>query len=635
MQASPNPDADIVSLTGPSFRLYTTEQGLAANAVQAIAFDSKGQLWLGAQGGASVYDGHAFHTVVFPGAKPSLIVNALLGAADGSMWFGTLDAGLFRLLDGKWEHYDSHSGLPSDEVRALLETTEPNGKRVLWAGTTQGLVRWIDGQWQAVGDHTQTINVLQAGSDGVIWIGTLSGLVRWQDGKQTLFDRKDGLPDKEIRCLLQDDKGLWVGTEHGLATFTQGRFARVSEVPEITVSSLTGNGGEIWIGTYGAGLFHLRDGDWEHFDKNGRLQDDNVRVVATGVGPGKKNLWLGLDIGLAHFVEGGWRSFGAQSLLRAKPTSLLEVPRAEKASAYWFAFENALVRYEDGRWIEYQRPKGSTPDTVYSLITAEENGRTVLLAGTLNGELLRFADNQWTRQDLPSPTAQNSIWALLDVPATHTLWAARRNGLYKRQDGVWSALGIKEGLPSAWIWSLATTRDGTLWAGTYEGLARLRDGKVTINDTHSGLPQNAVGALHAIDRGDGTSAMWVGTGGGGAVRIFLGDKERWSTFSETSQPTAGQWLHQSHRRRQKRPRLLLLHQQRRRSAHFFVRTTVTKSMSTPPRMGCSTTNAKLTPHWSIHAAEFGAAPPPAFLFLRRPMPPSMAAPNRCSYKRPQ
>jgi len=77
------------------FRVFTTADGLAGDAVHHLLRDSRGFLWIATSSGLSRFDGQAFR------------------------------------------NYDSAEGLPSPQITAVQET--PDG--VLWVGTSEGLAR--------------------------------------------------------------------------------------------------------------------------------------------------------------------------------------------------------------------------------------------------------------------------------------------------------------------------------------------------------------------------------------------------------------------------------------------------------------------------------------------------------------
>ena len=55
-----------------------------------------------------------------------------------------------------------------------------------------------------------------ADHEGSLWIGTNSGLARWTNGKLQRFSITDALSTASVLSLMEDHEGnLWVGTETG------------------------------------------------------------------------------------------------------------------------------------------------------------------------------------------------------------------------------------------------------------------------------------------------------------------------------------------------------------------------------------------------------------------------------------
>ncbi len=203
-----------------------TQSGLPNNRVLSILQDLEGSIWIGTNGGLmrlrkapfttwtkkrnlvgnyirSVIDVDSESVLVGSSEGLSLITNnvaldarlnsgrpvSVLSFAkrrEGGIWVGTYLNGLMLWKDKRLLHHLDHdNGLPSDEVRAILEDSHNN----LWIGTTDGLVR-LDAS-----------------------------------GQQRIFTRDDGLPGNYIMALTEDDRGqIWVGTGVGVAKLTSNGF---------------------------------------------------------------------------------------------------------------------------------------------------------------------------------------------------------------------------------------------------------------------------------------------------------------------------------------------------------------------------------------------------------------------------
>jgi len=124
--------------------------------------------------------------------------------------------------------------------------------------------------------------------------------------------------------------------------------------------------------------------------------------------------------------------------------------------------------------------------------------------------LSQYILRSWlVEQDLP----QNAALNILQTRDQY-LWIGTQNGL-ARFDGVRFQVFDKSNTPemrSSYITALYEDKDGRLWIGTEGGgLVRLESGRFTTYTTADGLPNNRVWSLAE----DGRGVLWAGTGGGG------------------------------------------------------------------------------------------------------------------------
>ena len=71
-------------------------------------------------------------------------VYSVYPARDGTVWAGTLSAGVSALRDGHFTNYAMADGLASDTVAAILETADGT----LWFATPRGLSSLANGRWR-------------------------------------------------------------------------------------------------------------------------------------------------------------------------------------------------------------------------------------------------------------------------------------------------------------------------------------------------------------------------------------------------------------------------------------------------------------------------------------------------------
>ena len=193
---------------------------LGNDVVYSIAGFGK-DLWLGRQRGGLT---HLFHSGSTYSSKTyteadGLAQNSVYAVQethDGTVWAGTLNAGLSRLRDGSFSSYTTVDGLASNTITAIEEDARSN----LWVATPNG------------------VSVLSAG--------------RWRT-----YGVRDGLPNDEITALLRDESvsgnGMWIGTAKGLALFASDRIQPLQRIPDVLQAPVLGlakdHAGLLWIAT--------------------------------------------------------------------------------------------------------------------------------------------------------------------------------------------------------------------------------------------------------------------------------------------------------------------------------------------------------------------------------------------------
>ena len=311
--AQPSPDADDpASIARPAVRVFTDKDGLPQNAINALAFDSQGYLWAATKDGAAVYNGREWRLVAFPPGLGSTWVQSILVASDGTAWFGTVGGGVTRFTGREWQVFTRESGLPGDEINALIESRSETGAGTIYAGTNAGVARYEGDAWRrlpAIGDDplASTVRCLyeSASPDGgrVLWAGlNEGGVARFVGGAWTRYTAAtSGLPDDRVACLFETD-------------LFDGRRVLVA-------------------GTEGGGLARFENGAWTAYTGPLAPPDPIVKCARETAGAGgSRTLWIGTPSGLARFAGGRWELLTDRIQLPVRGIwSLLDTP--ERTSA--------------------------------------------------------------------------------------------------------------------------------------------------------------------------------------------------------------------------------------------------------------------------------------------------------------
>jgi signal transduction histidine kinase/ligand-binding sensor domain-containing protein len=155
-------------------------------------------------------------------------VRALLLDSRNSLWIGTNDHGLYRIRDGKRDHFGSAEGLSSDFVNRIFEDHEGN----LWVSTNNGLDCFRDLAVTTFTAHeglgAVEVDTVLASRDGTIWAGGDRALDSIHDGRISSLRSGKNLPGVQVTSLFEDHAGrLWVGLDRTISIMKNGGFSEV------------------------------------------------------------------------------------------------------------------------------------------------------------------------------------------------------------------------------------------------------------------------------------------------------------------------------------------------------------------------------------------------------------------------
>ncbi len=206
----------LVRLQPRNGRVLTAADGIPPGPARLVTFDAAGKGLLGfGNRGLFSSRGEVFSQAATE-LRPSIqnLVASACAARDGTLWIGTLGAGLYCKHGQQAVRYTMADGLSDEAVLVLAES-----------------------------------------AGGAVWAGTRSGsLHRFEGGKLTSFGRGAGLPGEPVTAMLPDAQGaLWIGTEGGvLLREVAGQFGRVTSAQELAgqpIRALHADAtGRLWIG---------------------------------------------------------------------------------------------------------------------------------------------------------------------------------------------------------------------------------------------------------------------------------------------------------------------------------------------------------------------------------------------------
>jgi signal transduction histidine kinase/streptogramin lyase len=242
----------------------------------------------------------------------SVGVEALLLDRQHALWVGTIANGLFRIRDGKVDHYGSEDGLTSDHVINLFQDREGN----VWVATDKGVDCFHDLAVTSFtareGLRATEVDTVLAASDGTIWSGGAQSLDALRDSKVVSLQTGKGLPGQQVTSLLEDHEGrLWVGIDHTMSILKDGQFTPIKRPDGTPLGFVVGIAEDIennvWAEISGTPRELIRIKDLKVRDVFPAPQMPAARKVAADPEGG---IWLGLMNGdLARYRQGKLETF--------------------------------------------------------------------------------------------------------------------------------------------------------------------------------------------------------------------------------------------------------------------------------------------------------------------------------------
>jgi ligand-binding sensor domain-containing protein/signal transduction histidine kinase len=525
----------------PSFRIFTTQDGLVRNWVTKIHRDSKGYLWFCTVEGISLFDGYRFTNFGTRDGLPSRLVSDMIETRQGEYWFAT-QAGLARF-------HPNHGKNPAFDAIRVGDNRESN-----------------------------VVNALHEGRDGTIWCGTAGGLYRFrpQEGEPAPhLTPPDGAGHREVNALAEDSRGnLWVATFHGL--FRRRPTGEIEPIhtplgEEWTDTILVDGHDRLWAGGFGFAGLDTRTEPPQLLPPESIPARPPGRILALHSGD-RGEIWLGTHGGLVRFRPDAsppdllvytpsdafpiqevhsieqdvrhnlWMSVGNRGAVRIPADSFDLFSRADglESSEMKGLMESAQGTFYavTGEWTLNELRGGHffpIPLRVPRPGITWAGGPTVVQdcedawwAASGDG-VLRYAaamDPRSLKGKLPARTYSvrdglpNGIILRMFQDSRGDIWAGTADGLghWSRASGRWQGFRSADLIPgstsAAAVHSIAEDRSGNIWAGMYpSGLVRFRGpGHELITRE---VPRGAINSLLSDKQG----RLWIGSSQGGVGRI--------------------------------------------------------------------------------------------------------------------
>jgi signal transduction histidine kinase/ligand-binding sensor domain-containing protein len=529
----------------PSFRLFTTADGLVRNWINQIRRDSRGYLWFCTVEGISLFDGYRFTSFTTRDGLPGRLVTDILETRGGEYLIATTEgiARFYPIARGSAGHFQNFRLGPSkaaNEVDALLQDSEG----AIWCATRAGLYR-LHPSDQGMGpefislDPGRTLEVSSLLEDSFhrIWAASSNGVfLRARDGSVEHLGPECNVPS-ELNALVMDSHGhVWAGgigltelipnahSATGGAHYTQINGRRLG------VFALTlARNGDIWIATNGLIRFRADAAPGERFHGFAGIPALSFLDIFSLAFDAQDNLWMGVS------------TLGAGRISREPSELFSEADGLEKSSP--------VVGFLEDRRGKFYAVSGATRILNELIGDRFEPRPRRLPSGIINmgwgqGAIaLQDHEGHWWFASgtglLHYPPADDARGLAHSIPHVYTkrdglpdnvilrlfedsrgdIWAGTSTGVacWHRATGHWTAYvppgaSLTSGLPA--VHAIAEDRSGAIWVGfAAPGMLRIRDSKAEV--IRAGVPSGFINALLVDQRG----RLWIGSSQGGLGRM--------------------------------------------------------------------------------------------------------------------
>ena len=519
-------DRGLARFRGGRFEMMA--QGIPLDStIEDMANGSDGELWVATRMG--IYSGNAEKGFRESAAWGKNQAYALAASLDGTKVWAAGRRSLYCRASGQEWTLVPQAGLTEGIERLFID---PAGS--LWARSSKALFvmapgeshfRAIEGMPPAESSRSRIF----ADDQGRLWFPHEKGLACLEAGRWIYAGLAEGLPMDFARALLVDQEGsLWVGS-HGLfRALGRGlwRYAGPKEALPVPIWSFHRDRGKgLWVGTQ-KGLARRTPKGWQVIKGT---EGQSLRSVKEGL---DGSLFMAGDGGKVFRFDPKTNRLTSLPPLPGSPTRIQHL-LLEPNGSLWIATRNAglLLAKPSGTNWTYETvslPGSGKKERIFCLL--RDRHGTLWAAGDqglaclVGGRWLRFTRQHGLRAD--------AVTYLAEAPSGD-LWVAYLSpiGLSRvRLDGehlqVMQALGPEAGLTSLEIYLLGLDAQGRLWVGSNKGVdivshPESAKPKVWHQGIEDGLVDEDTDAMAFL--GDPNGEVWIGTRGG--LAHFVGSPE--------------------------------------------------------------------------------------------------------------
>ena len=338
------------------------------------------------------------------------------------------------------------------------------------------------------------------------------------------FNRLQGLKHSQVRCLLQDKAGnLWFGTYGaGVSKYDGRSFTHFTESEGLTdntiYSIMEDKEQNIWIGTH-IGAVKYNGKTFTRYRQKEGLSDSRIYDIFQDR---QGNIWFGTEGEGVYRYDG--RSFTHFTEKQGLSNNTVYCILQDLDGNIWLATEEGGVSVYDGKSFRIFSEKEGLSDNMIISMLEDRHGNIWLATGQKG--VCKYDGKSFTHFTEKEGLSFNNTLSLLEDRNGDIWIGTDGKGISKYNDSSFVHFGEAEGLNSDIVLDMLQDRSGNIWFATFGGGLSKYDGKLFTHLTEKeGLANSKVWAI----LNDRAGNLWFGTYGGGLSKY---DGNSFTQFTE-------------------------------------------------------------------------------------------------------
>ena len=210
--------------------------------------------------------------------------------------------------------------------------------------------------------------------NGYIWFGTTEGLFRYDGLQFEQFLMPDSITNNHVSAAYEDrNNRLWIGYKDGNIFYKNNREQFIKWNPEEGTPSVqitafhNDKKGNLWIATYGEGLYVFQQNRLYNFNNDDGLPGDDIYSMAVDK---NENIWIGTDGGIVKcMLNEKQKSIEIFSVANGLPDDIVRTILADEKGNFWIGMHDGGVCYFDP---EVKKVKFTIPNWEHGIVNSFE-----------------------------------------------------------------------------------------------------------------------------------------------------------------------------------------------------------------------------------------------------------------------